>query len=142
MDYYISSDTSKLAIPEIHDYLSNHSYWAQGRSMADVRKSISNSLNFGIYNNENTMLGFARVISDRVVFSYLMDFFIVKEYRGLGLGKALLQHIIDHPELQVAIRLLLTKDAHKFYERFGFHTPYDPEKYMVSKISDLIIPDE
>ncbi|HDL01382.1 MAG TPA: N-acetyltransferase, partial [candidate division Zixibacteria bacterium] len=120
MKYFISTDKSKLDIEAIHDYLCNKSYWAKGRSFENVRKSIDNSICFGLYDSENKILGFARVVTDKVVFAYLMDFFIFDEYQGDGLGKKLAKYIIEYPELQVRLWFLATDSAHGLYEKFGF----------------------
>ena len=64
MKYFISTDKSKLDIESIHDYLCNQSYWAKGRSLENVRKSIDNSICFGLYDSENKILGFARVVTE------------------------------------------------------------------------------
>ena len=76
MQYLISTDKSKLNVEAIHDYLCNKSYWAKGRSLDDVKKSIDNSICFGLYDSEGNTLGFARVVTDQVVYAYLMDLFI------------------------------------------------------------------
>lgn len=60
--YGISTDPSRLDIAAIHDFLSNRSYWAKGRTMQTVQKTIENSLCFGIYNADDHFAGFARVV--------------------------------------------------------------------------------
>jgi hypothetical protein len=60
-EYTISTDRSKLNISIIHNYISNESYWGKGRSLEVVKKSIENSLPFGVY-YKNEMIGFARVL--------------------------------------------------------------------------------
>jgi hypothetical protein len=42
-NFYISTDKSQLDKNLITDFLSNHSYWAQGRSRQAIEKSIENS---------------------------------------------------------------------------------------------------
>jgi hypothetical protein len=86
--YIISTDKSRLDIPAIHDYLSNRSYWGKGRTIEAVRKSIENSLCFGIYDKDNQMAGFARVITDFTIFAYLLDLFIFEDHRRDCLGTA------------------------------------------------------
>jgi GNAT superfamily N-acetyltransferase len=88
---------------------------------------------FGLYDKQGQMLGFARVVTDTVVFAYLMDFFIREDYRSRGLGSKLLRHILDQPELQVRLWFLATQDAHPLYERFGFTALDDPERYMFKR---------
>ena len=126
----ISTNKQKLDIQLIHNYLSNESYWAKGRSLETVQRSIENSLCFGVY-TENSQVGFARVITDYVVFAWLLDVFILPEYQGKGYGKKLMQAIITHPDLQGLRRWGLgTDDAHGLYKQFGFTSLQKPENMM------------
>lgn len=127
----ISTDKSKLDISAIHDYLSNRSYWGQGRTIETIRKSIDNSLCFGMYAENGDFVGFARVVTDYTIFAYLLDLFILESYRKRGLGKHLLEHIVNN-EIFKDIRFwrLDTKDAHELYRKYGFQAPAFPEKIM------------
>lgn len=133
MKYSISTDKEKLNVEAIHDYLCHKSYWAKGRSFDNVQKSISNSLCFGLYDPENKMLGFARVVTDTVVFAYLMDFYICEEHQGKGLGTRLVKHIIEQPDLQVRLWFLATASAHGLYKKFGFSSLDEPERFMFKR---------
>ena len=84
-----STDKSKLQIPVIHELLTQ-SYWAKGRTIGDVAKSIKHSLCFGVYCDGN-QIGFARIATDYTIFVYLMDVFILPEYRGNGYSKQLIK---------------------------------------------------
>ena len=129
-DYEISTDRARLDIELIHDYLSNQSYWAAGRSREVVARSIENSLPFGIYKGVD-QVGFARVVTDYATFAWVADVFILAEYRGRGLSKWLMELIIAHPQLQGFRRWVLsTKDAHDLYKRFGFSKLHRPERWM------------
>ena len=130
MDCFISTDKTKLDIAAIHDFLSNRSYWAKGRSYENVKKSIDNSVCFGIYDCNDKMLGFARIVTDKVAFAYLMDVFILESYRGKGLGKKLIKHVLEHPDLQVKFWLLGTVNAHGLYKKLGFIELENTERYM------------
>ena len=66
----ISTDKDKLDISFIHKFLTN-TYWAKGRTMEEVKTTIENSYCFGIYSN-GKQIGFARVVTDYVVFAYIM----------------------------------------------------------------------
>lgn len=133
--FLISTDKSKLDIDLIHDYLSNHSYWAQNIPRDIVERSIQNSLCFGLY-HRNIQIGFARVTTDFATFGYLADVFILEEYRGRGLSKLLMECILEKtPELQGFRRWsLATADAHGLYEQFGFTALARPER-MMEKVS-------
>ncbi|MEA2574421.1 MAG: hypothetical protein QOH93_1719, partial [Chloroflexia bacterium] len=98
-EYSISTDPDKLDLEVVHGFLSNDSYWAQGRSLEAIRKSIQHSLAFGVYEGSR-QIGFCRVITDYATFAWLADVFILEAYRGRGLAVWLVETVLSHPELQ------------------------------------------
>jgi N-acetylglutamate synthase-like GNAT family acetyltransferase len=127
--YLVSTDKSKIDVETVHDFLSR-SYWAENIPLNVVRKSIENSLCFGIYHQQK-LVGFARAISDFATFAYLADVFILPEERGKGLSKWLIGIILEHPQLQGLRRFTLaTRDAHSLYAQFGFSLFDKPERWM------------
>lgn len=128
-DIIVSTDKKKLDIRLIHEFLTN-SYWASGRTIDQVKMSIENTICFGIY-VKNEQVGFARVLTDKVVFAYLMDVFVVKTHRGKGYSKILLDKILKHPDLlEIGKWFLGTRDAHSLYKQFQFVEIPKPELYM------------
>jgi GNAT superfamily N-acetyltransferase len=128
-EYTISTDKSRLDVDVIHRFLDT-SYWAAGRSVETIRRSIENSIPFGVYKGSE-QVGFARVITDYATFAWIADVFILETFQGQGLGKWLMEVIIAHPELQGFRRwVLATKDAHELYRRFGFEKLKRPERWM------------
>ena len=122
MNFPISTDKDKLDVIVIHNYISNDTYWGKGRSMEEVQLTIENSLCFGIYDPFGKQIGFARLVTDYVVFAYLMDVIILTAYQGKGLGKKLIQFILEHDSLaRVQTFALKTRDAQGLYQQFGFH---------------------
>src|SRR4249919_1815318 len=97
--FVISTERSKLDLKVIHSFLDQQSYWANGRSVETIRRSIRHSLSFGIYHRKK-QIGFARVITDYATFAWIADVFVLEEYRGLGLSKWLMEVILQHPRLQ------------------------------------------
>ena len=129
-EYLISTEQARLDFRMIHDYLANDSYWARGRSIETVRRSVEHSLAFGLYKGEQ-QVGFARVITDYATFAWLADVFVLDQFRGQGLGKWLVGVILAHPQLQGFRRwVLATKDAHELYRPFGFNELHRPERWM------------
>lgn len=116
----ISTDKKRLNIAMIHDFLANESYWAKGIPLEVMKRSIENSLCFGVY-HQGRQVGFARVVTDYATTAYVGDVFVIESYRGRGLGKRLIKAIVDHPELEgLRLWFLGTKDAHDLYRKFGF----------------------
>lgn len=129
MELEISTDPDRLDVALIHRWLSEKSYWAAGRSLETVRRSLDNSICFGAY-LDGRQAGFARVVTDRATHAWLADVFVLEEYRGRGYSKALVAAALAHPELQGLRRwLLATKDAHGLYAQFGF-VPVPPDRFM------------
>jgi GNAT superfamily N-acetyltransferase len=132
MDFYISTEKSKLDVSSIHYYISNSSYWGKGRSFREVETTIEHSLCFGMYLVTQRQIGFARVVTDYTIFAYLMDVFIFKEYRGRGYGKELVAYIMDHEVLRTVKTIALkTRDSHGLYKKFGFREVGDSPFWMV-----------
>ena len=128
--FTVSTDPARLDLTVIHAFLANQSYWVPGISLRSVKTSIEHSLNFGMY-HENKQIGFARLLTDYVRFAYLMDVFVLEEYRGTGLGKWLLECVFNHPALQEVPRwMLATWDAHDLYARYGFAPLARPDRFM------------
>lgn len=133
----ISSDPTRLDVELIHRYLCEDSYWAKGIPRATVERSLDNSLCFGGY-LDGEQIAFARVVSDYATFAYLADVFVLDGHRGRGHGKALIQAVIAHPQLQGLRRFMLaTADAHSLYQPFGFAAPAKPQNLMERCFPDL-----
>ena len=129
-EFSISNDASRLDLDAIHDYLSHRSYWAAGRGPEVVRRSVENSLAFGLYHGAR-QVGFARVITDHATFAWLCDVFVAEAARGGGLGTWLVECVLEHPDLRGLKRILLaTRDAHGLYAKLGFRPLAAPDRWM------------
>jgi len=128
-EFVLSTDRERLDLDVIHGFLTE-CYWAKGISREIVARSIENSLCFGVYSG-NQQVGFARVISDFATYAYIADVFVLNTHRGCGLGKWLMECIMQHPQLQGLRRWsVVTSDAHGLYAKSGFKAPKRPENYM------------
>lgn len=129
-DFLISTNPARLDLDVIYNFLTN-CYWAKGIPRETVETSVEHSLCFGIYDRDAQQAGFARVISDFATIAYLGDVFVLEAYRGHGLSKWLMECITQHPALQNLRRwILLTRDAHDLYAKFGFTPIAAPDRYM------------
>ncbi len=131
--FRISTNPEDMQINFIHSYLSGESYWAKGRSRKDVEISMANSLCFGLFEGSR-QVGFGRVATDYVVFAWLMDLFIDPVYRGRGLGKYLVEAILEHDDLKGVHGIgLRTEDAQELYSKYGFGAIPEPGSWMFKK---------
>ncbi|MFC5702692.1 GNAT family N-acetyltransferase [Cohnella faecalis] len=125
-EFCISNDKTRIDKDIVIDFLSR-SYWANKRPIDRTIKAIENSYCLGVYKDEK-QVGFARVISDGATFFYICDVFVLEEYRGKGIGKKLVEIIVDSDEFEGMMGLLGTLDAHGLYEKYGFIK--DPDRFL------------
>jgi GNAT superfamily N-acetyltransferase len=135
--YLISTDPGRLDLDAIFAYLSGESYWAKGRPRDQVVRGIENSLPFGVYRGDE-QVGFARIVTDYATFAWLADLYVLDEHRGHGLGKALVEAVIEHPAVAGLPRVVLaTLDAHGLYEQYGFVALRGDERFMAMEAGKL-----
>jgi N-acetylglutamate synthase-like GNAT family acetyltransferase len=115
----ISTDKALLNFDIIHEFISQESYWGMGRSRELMEKAMNNSAYcFGVYQDQDSLrkqIGFARVVTDSITFGYLADVFILREHQGKGIGKWLIETIVNHSELKALKRLILFTETPDFY---------------------------
>ena len=120
MKYRILDGREKMDIHDIIRLLKT-TYWAKQRSNEQIEKSVLNSSCYGVYlEDEEILVGFGRVISDYATTYYLCDVVIDMEYQHNGLGTALVSYIESLPEYTGLRGILITRDAHSLYRKFGY----------------------
>jgi GNAT superfamily N-acetyltransferase len=128
-EFTVSTDPALIDLDLVHGFLTE-CYWAKGIPRDVVARSNENSLCFGVY-ADGKQIGFARVISDYATYAYIGDVFVLDSFRGRGLGKWLMECVMQHPRLQGLRRWsLVTQDAHGLYSKLGFEPLKKPENYM------------
>jgi GNAT superfamily N-acetyltransferase len=121
--YELDDDPARVDLDAVHDYLSNESYWAEGRSRETVERLVREAARVvGVY-HDGRQVGFARGFSDGVALAYLADVYVVTEHRGRGLGVELVREMVENGPLANVTWMLHTRDAHDLYRRFGFAEP-------------------
>ena len=128
-DLTITTDPARIDVDAALALLRD-TYWAAAMTRDTLAKAIAHSLCFGILRGD-TLVGLARVVTDRATFAYLTDVVIAPSWRGQRLGHRLMGEILAHPDLQGLRRFaLLTSDAIKLYEDFGFTVGHGSLTYM------------
>ena len=131
MSVEITDDRSRMDVDMIHAFLSQESYWAKNVPREVVERALANSLCVGAF-EDNSQVGFARVITDYATFAYIADVFVLPSHRGRGISKRIMDAIMNHRELRGLRRWhLVTRDAHGLYAQFGFKPVSVPERHMM-----------
>lgn len=106
----------------------------------DARLAIEKAIDYSLGENNSkggfTMLLYDdRILKGAVVINhtgmggYIPENILVyiathKKYRGEGLGKALMQQVIEKTDGDIALHVEADNPAKKLYEKFGFTNPY------------------
>ncbi|WP_259067896.1 GNAT family N-acetyltransferase [Mucilaginibacter sp. X4EP1] len=126
----IKTGKEHMDVKEIHRFLSEESYWAKGIPYALVNHSLTHSFCIGAFADDK-QIGFARVITDYHTFGWLADVYVLPEYRGKGISKTIMAHLMAQPWAKRLRRLMLnTKDAHGLYRQFQFTDLANPAYVM------------
>jgi GNAT superfamily N-acetyltransferase len=141
-DYTISTERARIDIHQLWQHYRDEAYWATDLEYARLETAIGSSLPIGVYDASGAVAGFCRVVTDGATFAYLRDVLILKAHRGQGLGSALSNRALGHPDLaRVNYWLLRTIDAHVVYARFGFTALPDAETFMIRRTDKVIWPE-
>ena len=104
--------------------LYRHEWWTNQRREEDVARMLQHSdLVVGVCTDPgDRLVGFTRVLTDRAYKALIFDVIVAQSQRGTGLGRRLIQYVLDHPMLaHVAhIELYCRPELIPFYERWGF----------------------
>jgi GNAT superfamily N-acetyltransferase len=123
--YELDDDRSRVDREAVHRYLSEESYWAEGRPRAVQDELIGGAARVvGLY-KDGEQIGFSRTLSDGHAQSYLADVYVLDGHRGRGLGVELVRFSVDEGPLAGTKWFLHTRDAHDLYRKFGFAEPGD-----------------
>jgi GNAT superfamily N-acetyltransferase len=129
-NYQIRDGFDQMDFDSVRDMLKDV-FWSIGINKEEIIQGARNSaLLVGVFNSDE-QIAFARVISDKTRFAYIMDVVVHKNYRKRGLGQLMIKFILEHSELKNVYQWLLkTKDAHGVYKKVGFKIIADPDKWM------------
>jgi GNAT superfamily N-acetyltransferase len=132
----LDDDPDRIDVDAVHDFLSNHAYWAEGRPRETVERTVREASRVvGLY-ADGRQIGFARAFTDGVAAVYLADVYVLPQHRGRGLGKELVREMVEGAPWPGLRWILHTRDAHEVYRRVGFVVPARPDKYMELVLDD------
>lgn len=110
----------------------SQAFWSPGIGMEEVKKGAVNSaLVVGAFLPDHTQIAYARVVSDKTRFAYILDVYVDEPYRRQGIGQMMINHILKHEALRDVYQwLLITRDAHGVYGKSGFKPVSRPLDWM------------
>jgi GNAT superfamily N-acetyltransferase len=124
----VSTDRLDIDFSKLSAWL-GEAYWSRLRTEDVIIKSLENSDCFTAL-QDGEMVGFARVVTDRATFAWLCDVYVDPEHRGTGISKVMMDEIMVRPEYETVRWMLGTRDAHGLYEKYGFESSTEPDRWM------------
>ena len=110
------------AMDQLKQLFEANSFWAQGRSLAGLRRMLRGSEAVVTAWQDGQLVGFGRCTSDGAYRAVLWDVVVARQQEGQGLGRRLVATLLAAPAVAAAERVyLMTTNSHGFYERLGFH---------------------
>jgi GNAT superfamily N-acetyltransferase len=121
--YELDDDRDRVDVDAVHAYIGIVSYWAKGRSRAEMERLIRDASHVvGLY-KDGEQIGFCRAYSDGASFAYLADVYVLDDHRGRGLGLELVREMVENGPYADRGWILHTRDMHRLYEKLGFGPP-------------------
>jgi ribosomal protein S18 acetylase RimI-like enzyme len=127
----IIDDVGRMDFARVTEMLKD-AYWSKGIGIEEVKQGAYNSaLVFGAFTPDKLQIGYSRMISDKTRFAYLLDVYVDENFRGQGIGRAMIDFVLRHPILKDVYQwVLITMDAHGLCNNFGFKSLEFPERRM------------
>jgi GNAT superfamily N-acetyltransferase len=124
-DYEVDDDPGRIDTKAAVDFLLTDAYWGKWRGPELIVRQIREAWRVvGVYGPSGDMVGFARAFGDGTT-AYLADVYVLAGHRGAGLGRAIIQAMIEDGPGADWRWMLHTADAHGLYQQFGFEPPND-----------------
>jgi GNAT superfamily N-acetyltransferase len=113
-------------IPSINDYwplyLSTGWNAVYGLDEISIERAIANSSFAVSAYSSNQLVGFARAMSDKVLYATIYDVMVLPDYQGQGIGKVLVESITKQCKGAgvKSIHLFAAENIEIFYNQLGF----------------------
>jgi len=130
-NYALKSGFNEMDFDQVTRMLKN-AWWSVGIKKKEVIKGAQNSaLIVGAFTKKGLQVGYARVISDKTRFAYILDVYVDENHRRKQIGQNIIKYILNHPELKDVYQWTLkTRDAHGVYSKLGFQQLSEPSHWM------------
>ncbi len=122
------------SLNKLQKFFNKETFWANNRSQHNLQIMLKNSDVVITIWLRNEIIGFGRATTDSVFRAVLWDVVIAQEYQGLGLGKKLIDSLINHPLIINSEKIyLMTTNQCDFYNNLGFQNVVNQELLLLNK---------
>ncbi len=137
--YRIVATLTESQVSDLMDLYKNE-FWCNKRTREDVVKMLAATdviiglvdEGDGVPPRKLRLIGFTRVMTDFVYRGTILDVIVHPTCRKMGLGKVLMDAVLNHPQLQAVENMNLNclPKMIPFYKRWGFTDDIGEMKFM------------
>ncbi len=110
-------------IARIVELYKGQGWWEEGKEGPDlVARIVTGSHFFAVAEEQETIVGIGRAISDRASDAYVQDVLVAPEWRGQGIGTLIVREIVEavHKDGLRWIGVIAEQGSAPFYTPLGF----------------------
>jgi len=124
----------KNGLRKLQKLLDDNTFWANGRTIDDLKKCLANSdIVVSLWVGDE-IVGFGRALTDGVYRGVLWDIVIDQNHQTKGFGKLILKNILSSKKIKNTKKLyLMTTNKKLFYYQFNFNE-VTSQKLLVREI--------
>ncbi|MEB3166230.1 MAG: GNAT family N-acetyltransferase [Cyanobacteriota bacterium] len=121
------------ALRQLRRLFDRETFWASDRRLRDLDRMLRGSAAAVSAWEGDRLVGFGRATSDGAYRAVLWDVVVASDHKGQGLGRRLVECLLQSPPLAGCERVyLMTTNSAGFYERLGF-TAIPSQNLMVKR---------
>ena len=121
-------------LQKLKELLDEETFWANERDYRSLRTMLFNSTEIISIWQEDCLIGFGRATSDKIYRAVLWDIVVKSEFKGVGIGKLIVENLINQKSIKNVERVyLMTTKKRSFYTKFGFKKELKQELMILSK---------
>ena len=106
---------------KLQQFLDRNAFWAKGRKINDLKKSLANSDVIVSIWFRDEIVGFGRALSDGVYRGVLWDIVIDQNHQGKGYGRMILKTLLNSKIIKNTKKIyLMTTNKKLFYSQMDF----------------------
>ncbi len=118
MEYTITTEKLPEASELLRLFLQTS--WANDRSIEGIELLLCNTTTYVVVRDNNQLIGFGRALSDGVYRAMLDDIVVEATYRRQGIGKIIVEQLLDQLTDVEHVFLNTKPDLESFYKAYGF----------------------
>ena len=121
-------------LQKLKELLDEETFWAKGRDYRSLRTMLFNSTEIISIWEKDSLIGFGRATSDKIYRAVLWDVVVKSEFKGVGIGKLIIENLINQKSIKNVERIyLMTTQKSSFYSNFGFKKEVKQKLMLLSK---------